>query len=58
MEDSEVVLEVYTHGELIRTGAGNCDAFINYKLVARQRNGSGHREGNRVTVIRIDERLT
>jgi hypothetical protein len=34
-----VVLEVYTHGELIRTGAGNCDAFINYKLVAGQRDG-------------------
>jgi len=35
MEDSEVVLEVYSsHGELIRTGAGNGDAFINYKLAA------------------------
>src|SRR3982751_674869 len=58
MEDSEVVLEVYSsHGELIRTGAGNCDAFINYKLAAGQINRASYRKVNRVAVVGINERL-
>ena len=60
MEDSEVVLEVYTHGELIRTGAGNCDAFINYKLVAGQRDGlpfQRYIKIYRVPVVSVGQRL-
>ena len=62
MEDSEGVLEVlYTHGELIRTGAGNCDAFINYKLATAQRDGlpfERYIKIDRMAVLSVGQRLT
>src|SRR5437763_6230675 len=58
MEDLKYVLGyVQTHGELIRTGAANCDAFINYKLAAGQINRASYRKVNRVAVVGIKERL-
>ena len=62
MEDSEgVLVKVYTHDELIRTGAGNCDAFINYKLAAGQSDGlpfQRYIKIYRVPVVSVGQRLT